>query len=117
MNTLQLFPMPKTRKTRPIIINGVAVSSNDRFLDYSSETTIVDNSMNLILPMTPIRMVKINIINLGKTPIKIVSNTEDKIYNHFFCPKGSNEVYLEENNMMTLFFVTNKNKEGVWISK
>jgi hypothetical protein len=109
--------MPKTRKSRPTINDGIPSMPTERNLDYSSETIIVDNNMTLILPTKPIRMVKLNIINLGKNPVKIVSNNEYKIYNHFFCPKGSSQIYLDENNMMTIFFVTNSNKEGVWISK
>lgn len=121
-NILKSFTISCNKKQIDnIIINDIVVKENPIFeepvreLEYSSQYILLKNDKVVSLPCNPIPFVKLKIINLGNSNIKIVSR-ELLIYNTFFAPKGSQQVFLQENNVLEFIFVKDGIK-SIWIAK
>ena len=121
-NILKSFSISCNKKQiENIIIDDVKVKENPIFeesireLEYSSQYIIIKNDKVVSLPCNPIPFVKLKIINLGNCNIKILSR-ELLIYNTFFAPKGSQQLFLQENNVLEFIFVNDGIKK-IWMAK
>jgi len=110
--------MKKKKKQKknenPTIENPIIENSN---IDYIKEIHIFSKCSQIYLPLNPIPFKVIRIINLGNSFIKLSAKEDEKIYNNFFSPKGSQHIFINSNSSIEIFYVNKDTGEKIWIAK